>query len=256
MSEKREYVKLWLSYASYFEAYGAAEVGRLVLAMIKYRASGVEPEFSGSERFIWPAIKRDIDESMSAQELAAEAHRESGKKGGRPRKPKEPEWIPENQSCYHENQKNQIGFQESKKSHGQGQGQGQGKGQGQSSPDGDDTRARDPAVATVVDTYLNKINPDASPISLEKLVCYTKTMGPDCCIRAMDIALDEKKPQWSFIEGILRKKASQGVRCIADWDALEARREEQKRGDVQSAGAAPGGSYHGWRAKSALDDAD
>lgn len=57
----KEYVKLWLSYENYFASYSAAEVGRLVLAMIDYKSQGVEPEFSGSERFIWPAIKHDID---------------------------------------------------------------------------------------------------------------------------------------------------------------------------------------------------
>ena len=127
MAEKKEYVKLWLSYVSYFEAYSAAEVGRLVLAMMKYRASGAEPEFSGSERFIWPAIKRDIDESISAQEAAAAAHRESGKTGGRSKKPNETKMT-------------QNGFCETKmvpeepnwnKDKGQGQGQGQGQGNGQ-----------------------------------------------------------------------------------------------------------------------------
>lgn len=111
MPDKKEYVKLWISYKNYFEAYSAAEVGRLVLAMIEYRESGASPEFSGSERFIWPAIRRDIDESIKAQESAAEANRENGKKGGRPKKPNETE----------ENQKNQNGFLESEKSHGQGQ---------------------------------------------------------------------------------------------------------------------------------------
>ena len=57
----KEFVKLWLSYESYFESYSAAEVGRLVLAMIKYKSSGAVPEFSGSEKFIWPVIKSDID---------------------------------------------------------------------------------------------------------------------------------------------------------------------------------------------------
>lgn len=33
----------------------------MVLAMMKYKSQGVEPEFSGSEKFIWPAIKHDID---------------------------------------------------------------------------------------------------------------------------------------------------------------------------------------------------
>lgn len=115
MADKKEYVKLWVSYESYFEAYSAAEVGRLVLAMIQYRVSGVEPEFSGSERFIWPAIRRDIDESLAAQEAAAEASRENGKKGGRPPKARKPERIPENQ----ENPENPAGFFETGKSHGQ-----------------------------------------------------------------------------------------------------------------------------------------
>ena len=111
MPDKKEYVKLWISYKNYFEAYSAAEVGRLVLAMIEYRESGASPEFSGSERFIWPAIRRDIDESIKAQESAAESHRECGRLGGRPRKANETE----------ENQENQNGFSESKKSYGQGQ---------------------------------------------------------------------------------------------------------------------------------------
>lgn len=42
MSDKKEYVKLWLSYESYFEAFSDVEVGRLVRAMIKYRVSGEE----------------------------------------------------------------------------------------------------------------------------------------------------------------------------------------------------------------------
>lgn len=33
----------------------------MVLAMMKYKSQGVEPEFSGSEKFIWPANKHDID---------------------------------------------------------------------------------------------------------------------------------------------------------------------------------------------------
>lgn len=84
MGDKKEYVKLWLSYRSYFEAYSAAEVGRLVLAAMDYRESGAEPEFSGSERFIWPAIRRDIDESVAAQKAISASRSEAGKQGGRP----------------------------------------------------------------------------------------------------------------------------------------------------------------------------
>lgn len=52
------YIKIWDTYESYFEPLSAAEVGRLVLAMMKYKSSGTEPELNGNERYVWPAIKR------------------------------------------------------------------------------------------------------------------------------------------------------------------------------------------------------
>jgi hypothetical protein len=114
MGDKKEYVKLWLSYRSYFEAYSADEVGRLVLAAMDYRESGAEPEFSGSERFIWPAIRRDIDESVAAQKAISASRSEAGKQGGRPESEKANAFGESN-----EKQKKQMLSDESKKSYGQ-----------------------------------------------------------------------------------------------------------------------------------------
>ena len=119
MAESKEYVKLWLSYEDYFREYDDESIGTIVRAMLAYRKNGEQPQFEGPERFIWPAIQRDIDESIKAQEAASNAYRENGKKGGRP--PKASGF-----SETKENQKNQSGFLETKKSQGQGQGQGQG----------------------------------------------------------------------------------------------------------------------------------
>lgn len=117
MSEKKEYVKLWLSYECYFEPYSDAEVGRLVRAMMRYKSSGEEPRFSGNERYVWPAIKRDIDEASAAQETLTEKNRENGKKGGRPKK---------------ENPENPTGFsQNPEKARTKDKDKGQGQGQGQ-----------------------------------------------------------------------------------------------------------------------------
>lgn len=127
MAESKEYVKLWLSYEDYFREYDDESIGAIVRAMLAYRKNGEQPQFEGPERFIWPAIQRDIDESIKAQEAAANACRENGKKGGRPPKA----------SGFSEtkgNQKNQSGFSETKKSQGQGQGQGQEQGQGHIPP--------------------------------------------------------------------------------------------------------------------------
>jgi hypothetical protein len=72
------YIKIWDTYESYFEPLSAAEVGRLVLAMMKYKSSGTEPELIGNERYVWPAIKRDLIKDAEY----IEGKRISGKAGG------------------------------------------------------------------------------------------------------------------------------------------------------------------------------
>ena len=109
----KEYVKLWLSYEDYFQPLSAAEVGRLALAMMKYKSQGVEPVFGGNERFVWPAIKRDIDESNQAAADFAARQSENGKKGGRPKKIQEEEKPTETQ-------KTQAFFEKPKKAKDQG----------------------------------------------------------------------------------------------------------------------------------------
>lgn len=72
------YIKIWDTYESYFEPLSTAEVGRLVLAMMKYKSSGTEPELNGNERYVWPAIKRDLIKDAEY----IESKRISGKAGG------------------------------------------------------------------------------------------------------------------------------------------------------------------------------
>ena len=86
MADKKEFVKLWLSYESYFASYSDAEVGRLVRGMISYRATREQPVFGGNERFVWPAIQREIDEQIAALEAISTARSQAGKSGGRPKK--------------------------------------------------------------------------------------------------------------------------------------------------------------------------
>ena len=87
------------------------------------------------------------------------------------------------------------------------------------------------AIATVMSAYLDKINANPSQQSLDELKGYVEQMGPECCQRAFDIALDEKKTSWSYIRAILRNKLAQGVRCLADWDAVEDKRKGEGEDD-------------------------
>lgn len=91
--------------------------------------------------------------------------------------------------------------------------------------DESDMRAQSATVAAVMSAYMDKINPTPSRTSIDELRGYAEQMGAECCLRAFDIALDAKKANWPYIRGILRSKLSQGVHCLADWDALEAKRD-------------------------------
>ena len=115
MKTKRKYIKLWLSYESYFEPYSDVELGRLVRAMVKYKSSGVVPEFTGSERFIWPAIKREIDEDDASQAETSRKNSINGSKGGRPRKTAAFEKESENQALFEESEKTDRFFEKPKK---------------------------------------------------------------------------------------------------------------------------------------------
>lgn len=81
----------------------------------------------------------------------------------------------------------------------------------------------------VVSDYLNRINASASQTTIDELKAYAESMGPDVCKRAFDIALDSKKASWPYIRAILQDKQARGVKCLADWDELDARRESRPR---------------------------
>lgn len=85
--------------------------------------------------------------------------------------------------------------------------------------------------------FLDKVNPDASPRSLEELYAFVESMGDEICIAAMDISIDEKKPIWSYVRGILRRWQREGVKCIADVKALEDRHDKEKESWKRGQGA-------------------
>lgn len=144
-------------------------------------------------------------------------------------------------------------------SHIEGEEEKEGEKEGEKEVEVEDEYigGNNPGLASVMDAYMNRIDPTPSPTSMDELKGYVDLMGPEVCIRAINAALDAKAANWNYIRRVLMNKASQGVRCIADWDALEAKREEEKkRGPAGNANAAGDGTFRGFKAKSALDEAD
>ena len=235
----RDYVCLYHSYLDAVQALGDAERGRLFTAMLEYSITGATGHLPGNERFLFPMVKAQIDRDKAKYEKQCKKNAENGKTGGRPKK-----------------QKNPVGFSESEKSQGKGEGKGEGKGKDKGEGDGVYPLPPTSVAADVLADDLNRVNPSASQASLDELRGYAESMGADVCRRAIDIALDSKKATWPYIRAILRDKQARGVKCLADWDALEAEKEGKGNGSNQNTGTDAGGTFRGWRAKSALDDAD
>lgn len=119
----------------------------------------------------------------------------------------------------------------------------------ETSPDGD--VKKDPAVAAVMSAYMDRINPNVSEQLVAEMLGFLRVMGQECCLRAIQIAQDERKTQWSYVRGILRAKQAQGVRCLADWDKIDDERERRKQdgghsgsvGDQNTGTRLPGITY-------------
>ncbi len=86
-----------------------------------------------------------------------------------------------------------------------------------------------PSPSSAVAAYLDRVNPSASQQSLELLAAYERDMGTEVCVRAIDVALDNRKTNWAYIKAILQRWTEEKVKCIADIEALEARHEREKK---------------------------
>ncbi len=102
-----DYLPLWDRYRELFEPLQPEEIGRLVLAMQDYK-DGKIVEFTGNERFVWPSIRRDIDNARAAYDETCRRQRENGSKGGRPRKATSFNGNPKNPVVSEETQKSKI----------------------------------------------------------------------------------------------------------------------------------------------------
>lgn len=95
-----------------------------------------------------------------------------------------------------------------------------------------------PRKSAALAYYCQRINATPSSESLALIERYEAEMGADVCKLAMDRAIDEQIPKWSYINGILRSWSSAGVKSLADVRAMDARHKQ--RGQGGSSGRPPG----------------
>lgn len=187
----REFFCAYHSYLDFMQELGDAECGRLFKACLEYSKTGATPELRGNERFVFAGIKTQIDRDKEEYKKKCERNSNNRK---RP-------LTTVNETA---------------------QGEGEGKGE----REGDCYYPPSP-LAAVMTAYMEKVNPTPSQMSMDELKAYAENMGAEVCLRAIDIALDARKANWNYIRAILRDKQKQGVKCLADWDALDAKREKE-----------------------------
>ena len=207
--DKTAYIKLWLDYRCYFETLSDAEVGRLVRAMLDYELDGATPKFSGSERVLWPVMRRNIDIDHEFLEKQAK----NGSKGGRPRKPKETQQNPEEPKETQQNQKEKIENRKQKIEY---------------ITTTTTAQARE-SWQQCVDCYEQNIG--ALPrAAFDSIVGYLEQVEPDLVCEAINQAAINNKRSWGYAQAILRDCLQKNITTRAAYLAEKKARSQQGSG--------------------------
>lgn len=73
----RAYFCAYYSYSDQLEELTDEEVGRLFRAVFRYASYGEVPQLTGNERFVFPAIRGQIDRDVEKYEALCEKNREN-----------------------------------------------------------------------------------------------------------------------------------------------------------------------------------
>ena len=223
---KREQFTWYRSYYEALRTLPAKDFQIAVLAICAYALNEEVPDLSGVPYSVFTLIRPTLDSGKIKA-----ANRANKRKTNREQS--------ENKTGTNEEQTDNKPEQTRKEKEGEGEREEESEREGENDmlkilpPGGGNTKSPaaaagvsplSSAVAMVQADYLNRVNAAASPASLDELAGFVEALGPDCCRRAFDIALDERITRWSYIRGILQDKQQRGVKCLADWDALDGQR--------------------------------
>lgn len=220
----KEYVKLWDSYAAYFEPLSEAEVGRLVLAMLKYKSTGTAPELKGNERFVWPAVQRDIDAAIEAQNALSSTRSSAGKRGGRPKS-----------ICFSEKANESKCFSEkAKKAMDKDKDKDKVKDKVSVAAEAaTGAREREEALSDCIRCYEGNIGPIPRYVADDMLV-RLESVSPDLICAAIEEAAQNGARSWKYVKAILARCEQTGIR---DADTFRAdRKSRAESGKIASAG--------------------
>lgn len=239
----RNYAAFLHEYLEEMEELTDAEFGRLARALLRYSSTGQTTALSGNERFYAKRVYMQEDRFRQNYDEAVEARSNAGKRGASKRwKSKgadEADAVDgKDSTAISANSKDSTAISANGKN-GKTETETKTKTEIYVLSAGADNTARareetppplrNPEIAAVMRVYMDKINPTPSGLCIDELAEFARVLGAEVCIHAIQVALDEKKTQWSYIRAILRGYQSDGVRCLADIQAREERRQRAKK---------------------------
>jgi DnaD/phage-associated family protein len=83
-----------------------------------------------------------------------------------------------------------------------------------------------PELGRVMSFFLDRINPAPPPTCIDLLKQYTASLSADVVLHALEIAIDERKTAWSYIQAILSQYERDGIR---DMDGVKRREQERQQ---------------------------
>lgn len=209
---------------------------KVFLAMAGYVQNGIEPDaLEPIEQIAFESMRPFLNENVKTYQRAVLAHREAGRKGGRPKK------TEDNQMVFQKNQMEPNGFPEKPT-----ETNSPLKYKVQSTTD---TKVSDMSVvvkqspvdsdlARIVQHYENIVG--AFPRSaLEKLQSWRELYNTEMLILAIDTAAEAGKRSWTYINGILTNWKNEGVRTLGDVAASNENRQQQARPNSATSGRKP-----------------
>lgn len=178
----------------------------VIAAMAVYVENGTEPEgLEPIEQVAFESQRKALDDNIEIYRKSTIAHREAGKKGGRPKKT---EGNPEKPIGFSENQMEPNGFTE--------------KPRETNSPqilkikDYSDTNVSDiPTTATTAEhdldadlakiaSHFQEVFGDLPPSVCYKVKSWRETFSTEMILLAIDRAAEAGKRNWTYVEGTLR----------------------------------------------------
>lgn len=190
------------------------ELGKLFRGMMQYAFAGELPDLNGREGLVFDMVQQAMDEDRERYESKAEANRENGKRGGRPKKTAETQ---ENQTVLEITQENQTVFSETHKN----PQNPITTINNNSSSCSSSIRAREGfigdeeafmhqrAISAVLDAA-ERAGFAQDTATMDKLTDLAAEHGAETVVKAIDVANNQGKSSLAYLRGILSRWKENG----------------------------------------------